>query len=159
MGHSGTVALEVQLTPEQLSRRRRLSITWAVVVVAWSLLRAVVVWAALTDYGVNPWAYLIIDLASAGIDAITTPKFVLALIDSKYREATRWGLFTIFAFVIPDIFIFKTTRELPRMAVIIICVVVGVSLAVAVVGVVTKVRAGKRGQPDPAAVPDAGAHD
>jgi hypothetical protein len=66
---------------------------------------------------------------------------------------------TIFAFVIPDIFIFKTTRELPRMAVIIICVVVGVSLAVAVVGVVTKVRAGKRRQPDPAAVPDAGAHD
>ena len=150
---------EVQLTPEQLRRRRRLSITWAVVVVAWSLLRAVVVWAALTDYGVNPWAYLAIDLASAGIDAITTPKFVLALIDSKYRAATKWGLLTLFAFVIPDIFIFKTTRELPLVAVIVICIVIAVSLTVATVGVVTKVRAGKRGQLDPAAVPDAGPHD
>jgi len=151
--------VEMQLTPEQLARRRRLSITWAVVVVAWSLLRAVVVWAALTDYGVNPWAYLIIDLASAGIDAITTPKFVLALIDSKYREATRWGLLTLFAFVIPDIFIFKTTHELPRMAVVVICIVIAVSLTVAVIGVVSKVRAGKRGQIDPLAIPDAGPHD
>jgi hypothetical protein len=159
MAHSGTVAIELQLTPEQLSRRRRLSVTWAVVVVAWSLLRAVVVWAALTDYGVNPWAYLVIDLASAGIDAITTPKFVLALIDSQYHDATKWGLFTLFAFVIPDIYIFKTTRELPRMAVIIICVVIAVSLIVAVVGVLAKVRAGKRGQRDPAAVPAMGPHD
>src|ERR1043165_2861827 len=93
----------VILTPEQLRRRRRLSATWAIVVVSWSLIRAVVVWAALSDYGVNPWAYLVIDLASAGIDAITTPRFVLALIDSKYHEAAKWGAFTLFAFVIPDV--------------------------------------------------------
>jgi hypothetical protein len=149
----------IQLTPDQLRRRRRLSIIWAVVVVSWSLLRAVVVWAVLTDYGVNPWAYLLIDLASAGIDAITTPKFVLALIDSKYHEATRWGLLTLFAYVIPDIYIFRTTRELPKVAVMIICIVITLSLLAALVGVLTKVRTGKRGQSDPAALTDIGAHD
>lgn len=150
---------EALLTAEQLQRRHRLSVTWAVAVVVWSVIRAVVVWVGLSQYGVNPWAYVIIDLASAGIDAITTPKFVLSLIDSKYKAAGRWGAFTLFAFVIPDIYIFKTTRELPRTVVIIICVVIAVSLAVAVVGVVTKVRAGKHGHPDPAAIPDAGPHD
>jgi hypothetical protein len=151
--------LEALLTPEQLRRRHRLSVTWAIVVVAWSLVRAVVVWAALTDYGVNAWAYLTIDLASAGIDAITTPKFVLALIDSKYKSAARWGGFTLFAFVIPDIYIFKTTRELPRTVVIVICIVIALSLTVAVIGVVAKVRAGKSGHRDPAALPDVGPHD
>ena len=147
------------LTPEQLRRRRRLSVTWAVVVVGWSLVRAVVVWAALTDYGVNPWAYLVIDLACAGVDAFTTPKFVLALIDSKYHMAARWGAFTLLAFVIPDIFIFKTTHELPRTVVTAICIVITISLAVAVVGVVNKVRSGKKGHPDPAALPDLTPHD
>src|SRR6187402_2735200 len=116
MGHGDAMADDlpddVVLTPEQIARRHRLSVTWAVVVVAWSLIRAVVVWAGLSQYGVNPWAYLVIDLASAGIDAITTPKFVLALIDGKYHEAVKWGTFTLFAFIIPDVYIFKTTHEL-----------------------------------------------
>lgn len=149
MGHgdavtAGTTTVEVPLTAEQLSRRRRLSITWAVIVVTWSLIRAVVVWAGLSQYGVNPWAYLVIDLASAGVDAFTTPKFVLALIDGKFRDAAKWGSFTLLAFVVPDIYIFKTTHELPRMVVVIICIVIAISLTVAVVGVVAKVRAGRK---------------
>ena len=61
--------------------------------------------------------------------------------------------------MIPDIYIFKTTRELPRLVVIVICIVIAVSLTVAVLGVVSKVRAGRRGQLDLAAIPDAGPHD
>ena len=140
---SDTDVVAPELTPEQISRRRRLSMTWAILVVAWSLIRAVVVWAGLSQYGVNPWAYLAIDLASAGIDGITTPKFVLSLVDAKYHDAAKWGAFTVFAFVIPDIYIFKTTHELPRMVVVVICIVIAVSLTVAVIGVVAKVRHGK----------------
>jgi hypothetical protein len=154
MGHGDAMAAgasnDVVLTPEQISRRRRLSITWAVLVVVWSLIRALAVWAGLSEYGVNPWAYLLIDLAAAGIDAITTPKFVLALIDAKYHEAVKWGTFTLFAFVIPDIYIFKTTHELPRTVVIVICIVITISLTVAVIGVIAKVRAGRTTpEPDP----------
>ena len=158
MGHgeamtAGAGGEVLVLTDDQLRRRRRLSLTWAVVVVAWSLIRAVVVWAGLSQYGVNPWAYLTIDLASAGIDAITTPKFVLALIDAKYREAARWGAFTLFAFIIPDLYIFKTTHELPRTVVIVICIVIAISLTVAVIGVVVKVRHGKSERDELAATP------
>src|SRR5688572_23362395 len=128
MGHGESMALDTAvdapaLTSEQLRRRRRLSLTWAVIVVAWSLIRAVVVWAGLSQYGVNPWAYLAIDLASAGVDAITTPKFVLALIDGKYHDAAKWGSFTLVAFVVPDIYIFATTHELPRTVLVVICIV------------------------------------
>ena len=140
------------LTSEQLRRRRRLSMTWAIVVVLWSLVRAVVVWAALSEYGVNPWAYRAIDLASAAVDGFTTPRFVLALIDTKYHDAAKWGSLTLLAFVVPDIYIFKTTHELPRMVVVVICIVIAVSLTVAVLGIVAKVRAGRHGHPDPAAI-------
>jgi hypothetical protein len=136
------------LTPEQLQRRHRLSVTWAVLVVGWSLLRAAVVWAGLSQYGVNPWAYLAIDLASAGVDAFTTPRFVLGLIDGRYSEAAKWGALSLFAFVIPDLYIFATTRELPGMVVAVILVVISITLAVAVIGVVKKVRAGRTGRDD-----------
>src|SRR5687768_1424538 len=129
MGHGESMSVttaDLLLTPEQLRRRRRLSLTWALIVVAWSLIRAVVAWAALSDYGVNPWAYLGIDRASAAVDGFTTPRFVLSLIDGKYRESAKWGALTLLAFIVPDIYIFKTTHELPRMVVLVICIVIAV---------------------------------
>ena len=51
--------------PATLARRKLLSRTWAGVVVGWSLIRTLIVWAAVGDYGLNPWIYLAIDLASA----------------------------------------------------------------------------------------------
>ena len=151
VGHGEPVPAE-PLTPEQLLRRQRLSTTWAILVVGWSLLRAIVVWAGLSQYGVNPWAYLAIDLASAAIDAITTPRFVLSLIDGRYREAAKWGAISLFAFVIPDLYIFKTTHELPGMVVAVILVVISITLTVTVIGVVKKVRAGRTDRDDSTAV-------
>ena len=80
--------------PATLQRRRRLSYTWAGLVITWSLVRTLIVWAAVGDYGLNPWIYLGIDLASAGVDAVTTPRMVLSFIDDHYRQAVRWASMT-----------------------------------------------------------------
>ncbi len=131
---------EVELTAEQHRRRRYLSRAWALVVVAWAFGRTLLVWAAVGDYGINPWWYLTIDLTCASIDAFTTPRTVLALVDSRYTKAAMWGAASLAAFVIPDVYIFIATDHLPNSIVFAVLAVIAVTLTFTIVGIVRKVR-------------------
>ena len=126
-----------------LKRRRRLSNTWAGMVVSWSFIRTLLVWAAVGDYGLNPWIYLAIDLSSAIVDAITTPRMVLNFIDEHYRLAALWGLIALVAFIGPDLYIFLGTRTLPTKLIVLICAIIGTTLIVGVVGITRKVNKGR----------------
>jgi hypothetical protein len=129
--------------PATLARRRLLSRTWAGVVVAWSVIRTLIVWAAVGDYGLNPWIYLAIDLASACIDAITTPRMVLSFIDDQHRKAVRWASISLAAFIVPDAYIFWGTRTLPTKLIVLIVGIIGATLSIGVIGVVRKIRSGR----------------
>lgn len=129
---------------ETLRRRKVLSRTWGTFVVAWSVVRTLIVWAALGAYGINPWIYLGIDLASAVVDAFTTPRMVLAFIDDRYRLAAKWLLVSALAFVVPDLYIFLGTKTLPKRIIVIICMIILLTTTVAVVTIVRKVRSGRR---------------
>ena len=132
-----------QHSKETMRRRRRLSNTWAGVVLGWAFIRTLLVWAAVGDYGLNPWIYLVIDLSSAVVDAFTTPRMVLNFIDERYRVAAGWGLIALVAFIIPDLYIFLGTRTLPTKLIILICVIIGSTLLIGVYGVTRKVRKGR----------------
>jgi hypothetical protein len=121
----------VQHSAETLRRRRVLSRVWAIVVMLWSVVRTIIIWAALGDYGFNPWIYLSIDLVCATIDAITTPRMVLYFIDDDYRLA------------IPDVYIFVGTRTLPTKVIVVLCAVIAAMTTLAVVSIVRKIRKGR----------------
>ena len=126
-----------------LRRRKHLTRTWAIIVVAWSVVRTIIVWAAVGDYGLNPWIYLAIDLVSATIDARSTPKMVLYFIDNRYRLAVRWAVISLVAFLVPDLYIFLGTRTLPNNLIAIIVGIISLTLLAAVVGVARKVHKGR----------------
>lgn len=136
-------AAEHHHDPATRRRRRQLSRTWAVMVISWSLIRTTVVWATLGDYGLDPWAYLAVDLGSASIDAVSTPRMVTQFVDHGWRQALRWALLSLTVFVLPDLYIFLGTRSLPTRIVVAICLIVSVLASVAVYGVVRKVKAGR----------------
>jgi hypothetical protein len=133
----------IQHSAETLRKRQLLSRLWAGAVIVWSVVRTLIVWAALGDYGLNPWIYLCIDLASAAIDAFTTPRMVLRFIDDHYKSAINWGLFSLVAFIVPDIYIFVGTRTLPKKVIAVLVVVISAMLTIGVLSVVRKVRKGR----------------
>src|ERR1043165_2259432 len=95
-----------QHSAETLRKRQMYSRVWAGVVIAWSVIRTIIIWAALGSYGFNPWIYLCIDLVCSTVDAITTPRMVLRFIDDHYRKAIKWGALSLVAYVVPDVYIF-----------------------------------------------------
>ena len=133
----------LQHDAETLQRRKRLSRAWAGVVVVWSLVRTAIVWAAVGDYGLNPWIYFALDLGAAIVDAFTTPRMVLAFIDDHYRQAVKWALISLTVFIIPDVYIFFGSRHLPKHIIIILCVIIGLTLAIGGYGVVRRIRKGR----------------
>ncbi len=128
---------------ETLQRRRRLSRTFAGIVVAWAGIRTIIVWAALHNHGINPWIYLSLDLASASTDAVTTPRMVLDFIDDRFKQGVKWALISLVAFIIPDLYIFLGTRTLPKRIIVALCLIILLTLAVGVITVVRKVRRGR----------------
>jgi hypothetical protein len=126
-----------------LRRRRRLSNTWAGVVVSWSFIRTLLVWAAVGDYGLNPWIYLVIDLSCSIVDAFTTPRMVLNFIDEHYRRAVWWGVIALVVFIIPDFYIFLGTRRLPTKLIVLICAIIGTTLIIGIVGITRKINKGR----------------
>ena len=102
-------------TTEQRARRRTLSRVWFGVVIAYSLIRAVVVWQALGDYGVNVWIYLVIDMTCAVIDGINTAKLVISIADERYRDARKEGLIALVTFIVPDLYIVYAGNKMPKM--------------------------------------------
>jgi hypothetical protein len=133
----------IQHTAETLRKRKLLSRAWAAVVIAWSVVRTVIVWAALGDYGFNPWIYLGLDLVCSTFDAFTTPRMVMRFIDDRYKSAIKWGIVSLVAYVIPDVYIFVGTRTLPKKVIVILCVVILAMLGLAVMTIVRKVRKGR----------------
>jgi len=138
-----TVGTVIPHSAETLRKRQVLSRVWASIVIMWAVLRTIIIWAALGDYGFNPWIYLSIDLICATIDAITTPRMVLYFIDDRYKLATKWALVSLVAFVVPDIYIFVGTRTLPTRVIVILCLVILTMLVLAVVAIIRKVRRGR----------------
>jgi hypothetical protein len=126
-----------------LRRRKHLSRTWAGIVVIWSLVRTVIVWAAVGEYGLNPWVYLALDLGAATVDAFTTPRMVLSFIDDRFKQAVKWAVISLVVFIIPDVYIFVGTRKLPHHLIIIVCSIIGLTLAAGVWGVVRRIRKGR----------------
>ncbi len=128
---------------ETQRKRKSVSRAWAIAVMTWAFLRTLIVWAALGDYGLNPWIYLVVDLCCAGIDAITTPRMVLDFIDGHYWSAVGWAVVSMVAFLTPDAYIFLGTRSLPVKLVIIVATVIGITMSAAVISVLRKIRAGR----------------
>lgn len=120
-------------------------------VVGWSLIRALIVWAAVGDYGLNPWIYLAIDLASAVVDGYTTPRMVLNFIDDHYKHAVKWATISLGAFIVPDLYIFLGTKTLPKRIIVALVIIIGCTFSLAVWGVVRKIRKGRAARAEKAA--------
>ena len=133
----------IQHSAETLRKRQMLTRLWAAVVIAWSVIRTVIIWAALGDYGFNPWIYLGIDLVCSTIDAVTTPRMVLRFIDDHHKSAVKWGVVSLVAYVTPDVYIFVGTRTLPAKVVVVLCVVIALMTSLAVISIIRKVRMGR----------------
>ena len=126
------------------AKRRLLERLWVIVVIAYGAGRAIVVWKALGQYGVNPWIYLALDVTSSWPYAVATARLVTSVIDREFSRAKSWGLLAAVTFLIPDLYILAVARDVPTQVYAIIIAIISLLALLAILSLIIKIRNERR---------------
>jgi len=118
---------------EDIEARRKGVKIWFALVLAWSIIRSIIIARVFHKYGLNPTIYFASDFLSSFIYAHASAQSLLAYIDKNKVRAIWWGLATIPAFYAPDIYIIYSSKQVPTSTYIGFAVILAVMSAFALV--------------------------
>jgi len=78
---------------------------WIASIFGYSVLRALIVWPTLGDYGINPWAFLAIDVGTAWPYAYGQVRVVKEARAKNWSSTQVWALIALLSFVAPYAYI------------------------------------------------------
>jgi len=117
---------------------------WVLLVVVYGFGKSLVVWGALGKYGVNPFIYLVVDIAAAIPYGIATARVVINGIARNWREVRKWSRVATITHFIPDIYIFSVIRSAPRIIIDGLISVIAFFTLVAIASVAAQMREHRR---------------
>lgn len=124
---------------------------WIASIVLYAVVRTLVVWPTLGDYGVNPWAFLVFDVVSAWPFAYGQIRVVRAARSQRWAAAQRWSAIALVAFVAPYAYIAGAgSGEMPWAA----WAVVGGFMVLLAAFTVIRIRRQVAGEPGAKRTPD-----
>jgi hypothetical protein len=126
------------------ARRKNLERLWVVGGVGYGIFRVVVANATVKKYGVNIWAFGVIEIGSSFPYSLGIARLVGGLVDHNRNQTLTWGIVALVCYAAPEAFILLTGHNMPREVYIVIGVILAVLGAIAVVGIVRKVKKGRR---------------
>ena len=115
---------------------------WIGGVVAYAILRALIVWPTLGEYGVSPWVFLVIDVGTAWPYAYGQVRVIRAARRRDWADTQVWSLITLLSFLAPYLYIVGAgSQEMPLLAYIIVGALMVAFGTASVVRVLKQVRA------------------
>jgi hypothetical protein len=120
---------------------------WIGAIFGYSALRALVVWPTLGEYGVNPWAFLVVDVGTAWPYAYGQVRVVNAARAKDWTRVQLWSLISLFAFVAPYAYIAGAgSGDMPMIAWIVIGALMVLFGIASVVRIVRQIRSSGRAE-------------
>ena len=116
-------------------RRKLFSYAWLVAVMLWCAIRIGVVSVWLSQYGVNTSVFAVIEIVSSVIYGVASARTVLALVGKRRRNALLWGLASVVAYLVPDVYVFSAGRSLPLLSYVVIITLIVVIGSVGILDV------------------------
>ena len=140
-------------------RRKRLERLWIVAGLGYSIFRVFVANATVRKYGVNIWAFAVVEIGSSFPYSLGTARLIAAVVDKSSKAALTWGSLAAVCFIAPETFIVVTgercstlhpglCERMPRRVYEVIGLVVLLIGGLAVWSVVRKVRQGRAQGPE-----------
>jgi hypothetical protein len=118
--------------------------TWIFLVLAWAIIRTILVRDFFSEYGIHPWIYLSIDLLSSIPYAHYSANLVISYLDKEWVNTRKNFLLTTIFFYVPDIYIFTAAKRIPRELLTAFVVSVLIFSAIAAYGILKKIKDGRQ---------------
>lgn len=113
---------------------------WAGLLVLYSTGAAFLVWKTLSQYGVNPVAFLIIDMVTSWPYGISTARIVVNAVRRQWHEVRKWAWVAAATFIAPDVYVLASARHAPRRVYLFLIVVISALIISAVLSVLLQIR-------------------
>lgn len=127
----------------QIARRRIYERVWIVFGLFWAVGRVIVAKATVEKYGVNITIFAVIEIAAAWPHAVGAARVITNLIDRNPAGAMPWGVMLAVSHIAPELYIALVGSHMPLGVYISLAfIVVGLG-ALAIVGIIQKVRIGR----------------
>jgi hypothetical protein len=114
---------------------------WVLGSVAYGGLRIFIADHTVRRYGVNIWAFAVVELSTSWFYGLSTARLVGALVDRQGRLAARWSLLAAATFLAPETFILLTGRQMPVVVYVVVAALLSVLGTLAVLSLRRRVRA------------------
>jgi hypothetical protein len=102
------------MTAVRHQRRKILERAWILVGFAYSVIRIFIAKVTVQKYGVNIWAFGVVEVVSSGPYSLGTARVVTRLVDRNFPSAMKWGALAIGCFLAPETFIIATGERCRR---------------------------------------------
>ena len=122
------------------AQRRVLERLWIVGSVAYGGLRIFIADHTVRRYGVNIFAFAVVELGTSFVYGLATARVVGALVDRHRDALARWVPIALASFIAPEAFIVVSGHRMPRAVYLVVATIVVVMGSVATWSLVRKVR-------------------
>ena len=117
--------------------------SWIALVIAWAIIRAIVIKDVFGGYGINGWSYFAVDLCSGIPYAIYSGRAVINFLDKDWVSIRKHGSLSLIFFYIPDIYVLIFARQVPVSLLIGFLISIAVFTAFAIWGLRRDVEKGE----------------
>ena len=106
--------------------------TWLILVITWAFIRAIFINNFFGKYGVNPWAYFVVDLTSAIPYAIYSGRAVIDFLNKDWLSIRKNAILGFIFFYVPDIYVLIFAKKVPFSLLVgfLISIVIFTSIAI-----------------------------
>lgn len=94
-------------------KEKRAQQTWLVLVIAWACIRAVVINDVFGSYGINGWAYFVVDLGTAIPYAIYSGRSIINYLNKDWISIRKNTVLAFIFFYIPDLYVLIYAKKPP----------------------------------------------
>ncbi len=122
------------------TRRSVLTQGWIVASILYGILRTVLVWRFLSDYGVHPIVFAVVELVSSALYGWASARLVIAVIDHDRTKRRSMALVTLIGYIAPDLYVFASADRFPDDLLVTVLAIAVVSALLTAFGLVRSVR-------------------
>lgn len=113
---------------------------WASTILLYTVVATLVVWKALSKYGVNPIVFFVIDAITSWTYGISTARLTVSVVRRDWKAVRKWAWAAAVSFITPQMYILIAAQHAPRDVYLIVIGVISFMIVLALVSLIVQIR-------------------
>jgi hypothetical protein len=106
----------------------------------YTVVATLIVWKALSKYGVNPIVFFVIDAITSWTYGISTARLTVCVVRREWKAVRKWAWAAAVSFITPQMYILIAAHHAPRDVYLIVIGVISFMVLLALASLIIQIR-------------------